>query len=91
MYEESQKVLNYICNGLFSVGEDDFETRGVASLCKLLGRHNIFEKKFQQLRDHSYTTYAELKGGQSRTQWRKQQSFVVHMDAELPVWFVESS
>ena len=58
MHEESQTVLGYICNRLFSVGEEDFGTRGVSSLCKLFGRHNNFEEKFLQLRDHSHTTDA---------------------------------
>ena len=55
MYVESQRVIGYICNRLFLVGEDGFGIRGVASLCKLFGRHNNFEKKFLQLRDHSHT------------------------------------
>jgi len=56
MHEESYIVLGYFCNGLCSIGEDGFETRRVASLCKLFGRHKFFKEKFQQLRDHSYTT-----------------------------------
>ena len=71
MHEEPQTVLGYLCNGLCSIGEDGFGTRGVASLCKLFGRHNIFEEKFQQLRDHSYTTNTKLKGGQSCTQCKE--------------------
>ena len=67
MHEKSQTILGYICKGLFSVDEDGFGTRVVASLCKLFGRRNIFEEKFQQLRDHSYTTDTEFKGRQPRT------------------------
>ena len=71
MYEEPQTVPGYFCNELYSLGKDGFGTRRVASICKLFGRHNIFEENFQRLRDHSYTTNTELKGGQSHTQCKK--------------------
>ena len=71
MHEESSTDLCYFCNGLCSIGEDGFGTRRVASLCKLFGRHKVLEEKFQQLRDHSYTTDTELKGRQSSTQCKE--------------------
>ena len=74
----------------------------MTNLCKLFGRHNIFEEKFQQLKDHSYTTDAELKdhsyttdaelkGCQSRTQCKETTAVCRLLDAELPVWFEEST
>ena len=62
MYEEFKTVYAYICNELFLVDEDGFGTRKMTSLCKLFGGYQDFEEKFQQLRAHSYTTYAEFKG-----------------------------
>ena len=64
VYEESNTVHCYICNELFSVGENSFRTRKMVSICKLLKRHKSFEEKFQQLRAHSYTTDEEFKSGQ---------------------------
>ena len=39
MYEEFKTGSCYVCNGLFSVGEDGFGTRGMASIWNLSGRH----------------------------------------------------
>ncbi|CDY32833.1 BnaC08g02550D [Brassica napus] len=71
VYEESKTAYCYICNKLFSIGEDGFRTRRITSLCKLPRRYTCLEEKFQQLRAHSYTTYAEFTGGQSSTQCKK--------------------
>ena len=45
MYEEFMIISGYVCNGLFSVGEDGFGTRGMAFIWNLSGRHQAFEKK----------------------------------------------
>ena len=68
MYEKFTSVSGYVCNILFPIGEDGFETRKMTSFCKLFGRYQDPERKFPQLRDHSCTTYAKFKGGQSSTQ-----------------------
>ena len=39
MYEEFKTVSGYVCNGLFSIGEDGFGTKRMASIWKLPGRH----------------------------------------------------
>ena len=39
MYEELKTVSSYFYNGLFSIVEDGFGTRRIASIWKLLGRH----------------------------------------------------
>ena len=60
----------------------------MAGLCKLFRRYKVLEEKFQQLIAHSYSPDAESKGGARSA--RKKPSFVVHMDAEPPVWLTES-
>ena len=71
MYEESKTVKRHICNRLFPIGEDDFWTWRVTSHCKLFGWYKVIEGKFQQFRDHPYTTDAKLNGRQSSTQCKK--------------------
>ena len=39
MYEEFKIVLGYVCNGLFSIGEDGFGIRRIANIWKLPRRH----------------------------------------------------
>ena len=39
MYEEFTSVSGYFCYGLFSFGEDSFETRGMAGVWELPARH----------------------------------------------------
>ncbi|CAG7889584.1 unnamed protein product, partial [Brassica rapa] len=56
-------ISGYVCNGLFSIGEDGFGTRRVASFCKLFGRHQKSESKFPPIRDRPCTKSAEYKGG----------------------------
>ena len=39
VYEEFASVSGHVCNGLFSIGEDGFRTRGMTNICKLFGRY----------------------------------------------------
>ncbi|KAL0655244.1 hypothetical protein Bca4012_075828 [Brassica carinata] len=39
VYKELTSVQGYVCNGLFSIGEDGFGTRRMTSFCKLFGRY----------------------------------------------------
>ena len=39
MHEKFKTVSGYVCNGLFSIGEDGFGTRRMASIWKLPGRY----------------------------------------------------
>ena len=39
MYEKLKAVLSYVCDGLFSIGEDGFRTIGMASIWKLPVRY----------------------------------------------------
>ena len=84
MYEEFTSISNHICNGLLSIGEDGFETRRMASLCMLFGRYQDPVRKFSQLSDHSYTKNKNSMADSLARSTKKQMSFVVHMDAELP-------
>lgn len=43
--------------------EDGFGTKGMISFYKLFGKNQDPEKKFPQLRTHSYTENDELKDG----------------------------
>ena len=43
----------------------------MVNICKLFGGYQDLKEKFQQLRAHSYTTDAKIKGGQSSTQCKK--------------------
>ena len=63
MYEELTTVSDYVCNGLFSIDEDGFGTRRMASLCKVFRRYQDFERKFFQIKDHLCTKDVKLKGG----------------------------
>ena len=63
MYEELTTVSGYVCNGLFSIGEDGFGTRRMASIWKLSGRYQPFTKKFPQLRHRSCISNGEPTGG----------------------------
>ncbi|CAG7864833.1 unnamed protein product [Brassica rapa] len=63
MHEEFISVSGYLCNGLFSIGEDGFRTRRIVSFYMLFGRHQDPERKFPQIRDHLCTKDAKFKGG----------------------------
>ena len=71
VYEEFTSVSSHVCNELFSIGDDGFETRRIASVCKLFGRYQEFERKFSKLIDHSCTSDGKFKGGESSTQCQK--------------------
>lgn len=79
-----------VCNGLLSTSEDDFGIRWIARFCKLFGRHQDFIKSFFSseiihiARAHDLTAYSLTRNV------RNQPSFVVHMNLEVPVWFIES-
>ncbi|KAL0758593.1 hypothetical protein Bca101_074743 [Brassica carinata] len=87
MHEEFTSISGNVCNGLFSIGEDGFHTRGMTCFCKLFGRCQDPEREFYPIRDYLCTTNAKYRLARSV---RKQLSFVVHMDAYHPVWFTES-
>ena len=63
MYEEFKTVSCDVCNGLFSIGEDGFGTRRVASFCKLFGRYQESERELHTIRDYTCTKNAKYKGG----------------------------
>ena len=63
MYEEFTSIPGYVCNGLFSIGEDDFGTRKVTSFCKLFGRYQESERELHTIRDYTCTKNAKYKGG----------------------------
>ena len=88
MHEEFKAISGHICDGLFSIGKDGFGTRRMVR--QLPGRHYAFEKKLPKLRNRPCTSEEESRGASIVRSVRKQLSFVVHMDAELPVWFTES-
>ena len=90
MYEEFISITSYICNGLFSIGEYGFSTRRMICLCNLLRRRQDSSNKFSSIRTHSYTPNPDSKADSLARSGRKQSSFLVHMDAELPSWFAES-
>nr|VDD49874.1 unnamed protein product [Brassica oleracea] len=39
MYEEFTSISGYVCNGLFSIGEDGFGIRRMTRFCKLFRRY----------------------------------------------------
>ena len=63
MYEELKTVPGYVYNGLFSIGEDSFGTRRMASIWKLFGRYQAPQRKFSQLRHCPCTSDGEFSGG----------------------------
>ena len=50
MYEKFTIISGYVCNRLFSIGEDGFGTRRMASFCKLFGRYQESEREFHTIR-----------------------------------------
>ena len=63
MHEKLTTILGYVCNTLFSIGEDGFRTRRMASVCKLFGIYKEPEREFSPCRDYLCTKNAEQKGG----------------------------
>ena len=63
MYEKLMTISGYVCNGLFSIGEDGFRTKRRASFCKLFGRYQESEIEFHTIKDYSCTKNAKYKGG----------------------------
>ena len=62
VYEEFASVSSHVCNKLFSICENGFETKRMASVLNVSGRHWDFESKFPKLGDHSCTSDGEFKG-----------------------------
>ena len=67
-YEEFTLISGYVCNGLFSTGEDGFGTRRMTSFYKLFGRCQASEREFHPIRDYLCTKDAKFKGGWTSTQ-----------------------
>ena len=63
MHEKLTIISGYVCNGLFSIGEDGFNTRGLASICKLFGGYKQLEGEFFLCRDYLCPKNAEQAGG----------------------------
>ena len=63
IYEEFAAISGHVCDELFSIGEDGFRTKRMASIWKLPGGYQNSEGKLPQLRDHSCTSNEEFKGG----------------------------
>ena len=90
VYEELISVSGHVYYGLFSIGEDGFWIRKMAGILKLFGRHKSFEEKFPQSEIIHVPRTENLQADSLARSAREQLSFVVHMDAKLPVWFAES-
>ena len=63
MYVEFKTILGYVCNRLFSIGEDGFGTRRMTSFCKLFGRYQESEREFYTFRDYTCTKDKKYKSG----------------------------
>uniref|UniRef100_A0A0D3BUK4 Uncharacterized protein n=1 Tax=Brassica oleracea var. oleracea TaxID=109376 RepID=A0A0D3BUK4_BRAOL len=63
MYEEFISISGYVCNGLFSIGEDGFGTRRMSNFCKLFRRCQDPEREFHPIRDYLCTEDAKFNGG----------------------------
>ena len=85
MYAKFTSVSDHICNGLFSIGKYGFRTIRMTSFCKLFGRYQDPERMFHNSNiihvPRTHNTQADCLAHSDR----KQPSFVIHMDAELPV------
>ena len=57
MHEKLIIISGYVCNRLFSIGEDSFITRRMASVCKLFGRYKQLEREF--FSEHRLSMYQE--------------------------------
>ena len=90
MYEKSTSVSCHIYNGLFSIGEDGFETRIITRFCKLFGRYKILKENFISSAIIHVQRTQNIKADRLARNAKNQPSYVVHMDAELPIWFTES-
>lgn len=62
MYAEFTSVSDHICNRLFSTGEDNFGTKKIANFCKLFGKYQDAEGKFEQLEHHLCIQNTEYSG-----------------------------
>ena len=61
MYEELTSISGYVCNGLFSIGEDSFGTRRMTTFCKLFGIYYYPGRKFSPIKDRPCTKNAKFK------------------------------
>ena len=78
-------LSGYVCNGLFSISEDDFRTRRMTRFCKLFGRYQNLATEISQFKDHSCITTQNLKADSLARSVRTQPSFVIRMDAKLSI------
>ena len=62
MYEKLTTISGYVCNRLFSIGEDGFRTRRIASVCKLFGGYKQSEREVFPSRDYLCTKNVEQEG-----------------------------
>ena len=63
VYEESATASSYVCNGLFSIGEDGFGTRRMASVWVFSREHQNFKRLLPQFIARSCTSNEEFNGG----------------------------
>ena len=63
VYEESATASSYVCNRLFSIGDDGFRTRRMTSVWVLSRGHQNFKRLVPQFRAHSCTSNEELNSG----------------------------
>lgn len=85
---ELASVSDYVCNELYSIGEDGFRITKIVSICKLFGRYQNFERIFFFSLD-SYSQTHNSKTNILARSIRKQSYFIVYMDTEFPVWFTK--
>ncbi|KAL0673460.1 hypothetical protein Bca4012_001441 [Brassica carinata] len=90
MYEEFTSISGYVCNELFSIGEDGFRTRRMSSFANYLEDVKNLKESFTRS-DIIYVPRTQnTKAHRIARSVRKQPSFVVHIDTDQPVWFTES-
>lgn len=53
MHVEFTSISGHVCNGLFPISENGFETREIASFCKLFGTYQDRERELLTLIDSS--------------------------------------
>lgn len=85
IHEESTVIFGNICNRLFSAGDDGFETREMRSFYKLSIRYSFVDEEFHELSYIHIPRTQNKKVDSLVRSARKQPSYVVHIDAELPL------
>lgn len=83
-------VSGYICNWLFSIGEDGSKPKEWPGFtCYLEDIKTLKEFVFSIQRSFMYHKYRIQKIDSLVRIVRKQSSSVIYMDAKLPIWFAE--